>query len=230
MTNLTPRTTTRTHPDQAGMTRNDTHQNWHNRDKSGQIWTDPDGLSQNSQSRAPKLSKTTRILRPTLTPPASATAPRTSDRSDPWPGRCRATAAGRRRLSSESRRRPSARGRRRPSPARARPPWSGSSGLRTTRCSRRPASAPVPISRNTSSGRVRYCTDTAIVTTSNSSSPKGQHRVGVQVMHDPLGQLRILGQLLGVHAQPCDPLRLEVVRVVRHPRRHQVEQPTPLRQ
>ena len=77
MTNLTANTDTRTDPDQAGSGENDTHQIWHNRDKSGQIWTEPDGFSQNSQSRATKPSNSTQILRSTRTP-----APRYLEGSD----------------------------------------------------------------------------------------------------------------------------------------------------
>lgn len=39
MTNLAANTDTRTDPDQAGSAENDTHQIWHNRDKSGLIRT-----------------------------------------------------------------------------------------------------------------------------------------------------------------------------------------------
>ena len=150
MTKLTPSANTRTHPDLVGMTRNDTHKFWTYLDKSGQIWTEPDIFSQNSQSRTTKLSKTARILRPTLTQPASATAPRTSDGSDPGPPRCRATEVPQTPLRSGRTSPPDAPAPRPPSLATTKPPWSQSSGSKAT-----PRTC--PFSRNTSGGRINYC-------------------------------------------------------------------------
>jgi hypothetical protein len=50
---------------------------------------------------------------------------------------------------------------------------------------------------------------------------EGQHRVGVEVVHDILGQHRVGPQLCGVHPEPDQSARCGPE--VRDPRRHQIE-------
>lgn len=52
---------------------------------------------------------------------------------------------------------------------------------------------------------------------------KRQLRVLVQVLHHRLGQLRVLPQLLGVHAEAHHPVRFVIFRVVRDPAAAEVE-------